>query len=411
MSGAELRTLREEDAAQEERIARVWEGVGGARTRRRERARQRRRVGAALGVSLMLLGGAQLLRWYPMEDPGPLAFDHRRERPETLGGGVHALSDGSSLQVGADGEVAVEANDGAHFDVALERGWARFDVEPGGPRRWRVDAGDFVVEVLGTSFTIARDSARTAVRVHRGVVEVHPRDGGSVRQLTRGESFAAERELDLAEASISRERAALELSSSRDPVAAPPSAVPAVAAPDAAEATSRAEPAAREPTRPSGRPTQPTGPSWEELARGGELRGAFELAGLPALRIAMRRAEGLSDLLLIADVARAGQEPRIAAEALRIGLERFPRDRSAGVAAYALGRLELRSLGAAGDAAQHFAQALELGVPSALAEAALARRVEALSRTGSAETRSAAEAYLGRFPNGAYRDAVLRWSE
>ncbi len=90
----------------------------------------------------------------------------------------------------------------------------------------------------------------------------------------------------------------------------------------------------------------------------------------------------------------------------------FASDAQAPLAAFALGRLELDSLGRAGAAAVAFRRALELGIPSSLREDVRARLVEACARSGDASAaRQAAAAYHAEFPHGRHARAVEGWLE
>jgi transmembrane sensor len=94
-------------------------------------------------------------------------------RALALGPGVHALADGSRIEASADGAITARVNDGRALRLSLERGRARFDVQPGGPRRWTIDAGICEVEVVGTSFVVdRRGDGRVRVEVDHGRVRV-----------------------------------------------------------------------------------------------------------------------------------------------------------------------------------------------------------------------------------------------
>ena len=91
-------------------------------------------------------------------------------------------------------------------------------------------------------------------------------------------------------------------------------------------------------------------------------------------------------------------------------LSEFAGNAQAPLAAFALGRLELDSLGHARAAVSAFRKALSLGTPRGLREDVLARLVEAYSRSGdTAGAQRAAEAYLDEFPNGRHVRAVQGW--
>jgi transmembrane sensor len=71
-------------------------------------------------------------------------------------------------------------------DAELARGGATFEVVRDPARRFRVQAGDVAVEVLGTRFTVERLGERARVAVERGRVRVSWPSGSS--ELGAGES-------------------------------------------------------------------------------------------------------------------------------------------------------------------------------------------------------------------------------
>ncbi|MEZ4340400.1 MAG: FecR domain-containing protein [Sandaracinaceae bacterium] len=174
------------------------DGLAGVeRGIRRHRVRRRVARAAALSIPLLLVAGWLALRPgerpvempAPTELPAPLALDDGQPLPPSLGEAptVH-LDDGSRLTIERGSELSVAANERGVAAFALDRGVVRFDVRPGGPRRWRILAGPLTVEVLGTAFTVRHDGPRASVSVHRGVVAVTTRDG--TRRLVAGERLA-----------------------------------------------------------------------------------------------------------------------------------------------------------------------------------------------------------------------------
>ncbi|HMI93737.1 MAG TPA: FecR domain-containing protein [Polyangiales bacterium] len=128
----------------------------------------------------------------------------------------------------------------------------------------------------------------------------------------------------------------------------------------------------------------------------------------PTQRPAAPDAEAL---LQLADSARAGGRPEDAARALQRLLSAHPRDVRTPLAALTLARLQLDTLRRPREAARSFGRALELGLPQALREDALASRVRALHAAGDrAGSARAAEAYTRNYPNGRFIAEVQRWS-
>ncbi|MCB9593196.1 MAG: FecR domain-containing protein [Sandaracinaceae bacterium] len=166
--------------------------------RRRRATRRAAMVGAALlpliavGVWLSTRPGPPPPQQATAAAPAvvaPLATTEGRALPPSLSdAGVVDLDDGSRLTVRPGSELSVAANERGVAAFALGRGVVRFDIRPGGPRRWRVLAGPLQIEVLGTAFTVRRDGDQASVAVHRGVVSVVTAEGA--RRLVAGERLA-----------------------------------------------------------------------------------------------------------------------------------------------------------------------------------------------------------------------------
>jgi transmembrane sensor len=140
---------------------------------------------------------------------------------------------------------------------------------------------------------------------------------------------------------------------------------------------------------------------WVHAAGRGDLSGAYALLGAAGVAREAERAEGLERLMLLADVARAGDQDSLAAGLLERAVREGGTGTSAAMAAFQLGTLRLEVLGQPREAAEAFARVVRLGQPRALVEDALARQVQALARAGDREgARAAAALYEARFPQG-----------
>ena len=107
------------------------------------------------------------------------------------------------------------------------------------------------------------------------------------------------------------------------------------------------------------------------------------------------------DIITRADALIAAGDGARAADELTAYLRTAPADATAGLAAFLLGRLAQDQLGDPSRAAAAFAQVGAIGSPRAIQADALARRARALATAGrDAEARTAARAYLDRFPQG-----------
>jgi transmembrane sensor len=357
----ELRTplKRElEDPATEHEIRRIWSRV----QERRAQSRARRELGVvarvgALGVALALLA-LLVLRSGPFATraPGPLLIGDAAPSVLDGRGGAVKLSDGSQIDFAPSTKLEVVDNSGHAFVSVLHRGRATFDVEPGGPRRWTIEAGLASVEVVGTRFTVDRQPDSLEVSVERGIVLVRgERVPDRIQRLTAGQ----------------RLRVSAEEPSALAAPQAPPTAPAAPNDTAASEAPSRAAPA------PSGAATV-----------------------------------GFEALLARADAERRAGNLSAAESTLAAAMNIAPDHGRAAVAAFTLGKLLLDGSGRPADAARAFSRAVTLGPPAAIAEDALARLVEAEGRAGHIErARAAAHQYAARYPNGPKLYAVNRWLE
>jgi transmembrane sensor len=364
-----------DDSTSEEALARVWRGIDARAPHGRRRARVWT-VASVVTATALAMAFATLER----RDRGPLRFADGRplgavEAPPV--GAVVAMSDGSRVDLGAGARFAPLESTGTSFVAVLERGSAHFEVRPGGPRRWQIECGLATVEVVGTGFDCTRAPGRLNVSVQHGAVLVRgERVPDRARRLAAGET------LEVLEPPAPAE-------SSQAPVDAPEAAPAAMVA-----AAPERDPVAAE-----------TG-AWRELARGGHHREAFAALGAQGLLRETKRL-GVTDLLVLADVARLSGHAAEAVVPLERILRDFPGDPQAPLAALALGRLELDTLDRPAKAATALNRALSLGVPRSLREDVRTRLVEAYARAGNrTAARTAAAAYLREYPEGRDRSIV-----
>ena len=351
-------------------VARVWQGIE-ARNRR-----QRLRPWQGL-LALLVTGAAAVVVFVSIgrRNPGPLRFADGRpivtvDAPDS--GATLAMSDGSRIDLLGGARFEPLESSASLFIAVLQRGGARFEVRPGGPRRWQIECGLASVEVVGTAFSCERSPGRLRVAVQHGVVLVRgERVPDRVRRLAAGES------LDVLEAIVPPSPAANEPSGEEQPRLA--------ATPRSVGASVR---------------------SWRELAREGRHHEAFVILGARGLQKETRHV-GVTDLLVLADVARLSGHPADAIAPLERILNDFSADPQAPLAAFAVGRLELDALGRPVRAAAALNRALALGLPQTLREDVRARLVEAYLRMGNrVAARAAADAYEREFPAGRYTPSI-----
>jgi transmembrane sensor len=358
----------------------------------------RRRRGRPFALAAAAIGGAAIAAFAVVHrDPGPLLLADGRDFAAVDAGSTArdvALSDGSRIRLSAGAHLDPLESSGSAFSAMLTRGRADFDVHPGGPRHWIIECGLATVEVVGTEFACEREPGRLRVAVKRGAVLVRgERVPNRARRISAGET------LDVLEDATRLEPLAPSTPGRETPPENSRASVPSNSA--SAPATETGEQLA--PTRIA------SARSWRDLAKHGRHGEAFAVLGADGFARESKRL-GVNDLLVLADVARLSGHPAEAVAPLERILVDFAGDAQAPLAAFALGRLELDSLGRAQAAAVAFDQALALGIPRSLRQDVRARLVEAFARGGDpSAARRAAAAYFDEFPHGRHTRAIESW--
>jgi transmembrane sensor len=354
--------------------ARTERTLAGARHKRVRR--QRVRAASATGAAIALVLGVAVLRMESGASTRDVAASTAAERVVSFADGSRAaLLDGAA-------QVVVTAVSDAAVDVSLQSGRARFDVVKRPERRFRVHCDDVVVEVLGTSFELTRDGARTQVRVLRGRVAVRWPSGAT--ELGAGQSgwFPEQRD------ALARQPHA-DVASSQ------------VAAPQPAEAPA---PNPRATPRERSTPPRVNAQGWRQHAEQGDFGRAF------ALLDAAHVTDDVEELLLAADAARLSGHAAQAVPYLQRVADRHADDPRAPLAAFTLGGVLLNQLGRPVEAEAAYARARALAPDGSLAQDALARQVEAAHRGDqAARARTLAREYLERYPEGRRAQAVRRF--
>lgn len=364
----EPRRLQLRDDLEESQVKEMWQRIDHTPAR----SRRPWLVACVAAASALLLTFGVLRSWREPETPQlALLSGAAPSVLSTDAGPIETrFDDGSQVSLAALTRLEVLRNDARSFVTALRRGGATFDVKPGGPRHWIIEAGELSVEVVGTRFRVERQSERTRVSVEHGIVLVKGErvPGGSVR-LTAGTSF----ELPGVSASGSGSAggAADERGGRAEAVATPSDSLPSASAvPQASAAVPTSVSSSAEP------------PPRDEVERA----------------------------LLAADAARRQGDNAAAIGFFDTAWQKAPAgDARRGLAALSLARLLIG--GQPAKAAQILRSSLS-DMPQALLEDATVRLVEAESRSGNAEAAArAAEDYSRRFPAGRRAEEVRRWSK
>jgi transmembrane sensor len=388
-------------AYDEARTAATWQKIAEARGgRRRTRRSGAWAIGLAFAGTAIAATVAVLLLRTPAGEP--LAA---RDPAVSLGEGARldapaprtvALDDGSRVELSADTHMQVLANAGDRFVTLLERGSARFDVVPHGPRRWEIETPLATVEVIGTAFSVAHSADRLVVTVERGVVMVRgEKVPGRVARLVAGDRLEVPAAIPVPATATA---AATATATAAVPVPVP---VPAAAAAAAAAPVPAPAPAAAPAPVPAPAPAPAAAPA---------PASAPTTARTPSA--AAPKPSPLDDALLEADRLRASGDYAAAADLLETSFSGASSSSAssgaAGLAAFTVGRLALDHLDQPERAARAFARVIALGSPHGLLEDAYARRAEALVRAGDAAAATAALAEYERVYPDAKRAAALR---
>ncbi len=366
----------------EGRLQRIWLGVAA----RRSRGRVRLRVGVACATA----GAAVLLAlglWSLVGRSTTQRLASIVESPSSIVGTtaprMQSFGSGAAVTVDPGTQLDVLNQSSQEMLLALRHGVARFDIRPGGTRRWQIECGGTTVEVIGTEFVVERDPHRLRVAVARGKV------------LVRGEGVpdtvqAVEAGSQLVIPYESRPRSASAAEATVDVGGASSHTDTATLSHDA-ERTVRSD--------------------WRRAAGRKEWQKAWGMLGAEGLAREASKSDDVADLLALADVARLSGHPEQATAPLRQVVQSHSGDSRAALAAFSLGKILLDSMGRAPDAASAFESAVALQLPASLAEDAAVRLVEAYARAQDpVRARAAAANYRTRFPAGRRASEVNRWS-
>jgi TolA-binding protein len=290
-----------------------------------------------------------------------------------------ALDDGSSIALDRGARGRLFADDTTvRFD--LHQGRASFEVNPVRKRTWTISAGKNQVRVVGTRFSVFYGPGDAfEVDVERGIVDVRVPDRNANVELKAGDHF--------------RGRPGRMELAGNTPSARPPSPTPV-------DGRAHDAPAA-EPTIGAAPPAPPSSADWQARYRAGNYTESLSLVRASGVdrRLGELSAGALAEL---AEAARLGGDPELAARALTTLLRRFPGAAEAREGRFLLGRVHA----VRGDrraAIEAFESYLRNGASSVYANETLGRLMELYSARGDAErAQDIARRYLERAPNGPY---------
>jgi transmembrane sensor len=346
-----------------ERSARLYAATLQRKRRQTVRRAATASIGAIGAVGLLALVMQQPARPAPAGGGSEPAAQRAERSGHTL-----RVADGSFAElIGARSDLEITHNTKERVAFKLLSGRAHFEVIHNPLRSFVVEAHPYRVEVIGTVFDVDRGERSVTVSVQRGRVRVYGPSGAQDVVAGQIQSFA--RSLP------GEQRQAPEAALDDAPV-------------DDREEHVR--------PRPRAKRTGGALPKWRSLSQSGEYEAAFE---------SLSRSGSVDDdpaaLMDAADAARLSGHPRNAVDYLERVVRDHARSPVAPLAAFTLGRVYLDKLGQPDRAAQAFERARRLAPEGSLAQDALAREVEALSKGGNADKAyQRGQEYLERYPNG-----------
>jgi transmembrane sensor len=285
------------------------------------------------------------------------------------------LSDGSLAQLlSHEGELDVLRNQRERVELRLLSGHAHFQVVPNKARPFTVGAGPVQVVVVGTVFDVMRQGGQVHVTVFEGRVRVQSQAGAVFVSAGETQSFdESGRLMEVSEA---------------------PSVV------DVGGADREVDDV--QARKPSVNHARAAKTPWRSLTQAGDYDAAYR---------AIAQGSVVDDepaaLMDAADAARLSNHPQAAVAYLERVVQHHERSPVAPLAAFTLGRVRLERLGQPSEAAAAFARARLLSPRGSLAQDALAREVEALSKAGNArEANQKAQEYVRSYPSGRRVHAV-----
>ncbi len=350
----------------------------------RERAVERRRSVTRLQTALALAAAFAVVSAAAAFSLGQRGADEKAAALVPAGDWVTAgaqraeerkFGDGSSLRLERDSAARVQFVMATGGLVHLDRGSVRLKVHHRDGSTWRVAAGPYEVEAIGTEFVVewaAAGRKPLRVSVSEGTVAVR----GPAFKGTR--FVSAHQSVEVNGDGVSGEEAA----------GSPAAPVEILAQETEATTTgSRAPGNARVPGS--------SDRTWRVLEADGKYADAVKAAERGGLSN-LYQTGGSDDLLALARAARFASRTDIAREALMACRARFAGSQQAAMAAFLLGRAA-----SGAQAAEWFSAYLKEQPNGALAREALGRLVEAYEAAGNhVSGRASAERYLKTYPGG-----------
>jgi hypothetical protein len=302
------------------------------------------------------------------------------------------FEDGSAIELEPQTRLRVSQQRARGASIQLEKGRIEVAVAATeGGADYIFEAGPYRVLVVGTAFDLSWDPERgvAVLSMKEGEVSVlGPR-------LESGFILRAGQRLELAPEEV-RLSDRTDITASYAANAAPNEAVET-----ASLADSRGAQSARQLASVASAPTARTR-SWAEHVAAGDYEAVLaEVDGRGESSVLASASVG--DLMMLADAARYGARPALAASALRAVRARFAGTKSAATSAFLLGRMA-EDGGRASEALSLYEAALAEGSP--FSAEALGRSMLIENKRNKPRAQQLADRYLASHPKGAYADVA-----
>lgn len=170
-------TAAEENHLPEDVSDRMWTGID----RRFRKHRQRRALKIGSLLILIPVIGLLLTKWnrLPIDTASPLVYQTGLQRDTVQ------LPDGTLVYLDANSKLTVSADFGEKMREVKFGGHAYFDVAKDKKKPFVIDAVDFSVQVLGTSFYLSSRQSEQKIELIEGKVKVQK--GAEPQYLLAGE--------------------------------------------------------------------------------------------------------------------------------------------------------------------------------------------------------------------------------
>ncbi|MBN2715149.1 MAG: FecR domain-containing protein, partial [Deltaproteobacteria bacterium] len=289
-------------APQEEvRVNRIWQRIEVRRFQQPAKWWSTRTMWAAYGAGIVGIVLLTTVYKVTIDTARPLLLQDHSPLPAILGphqGGDTILSDGSRIALKKETRLEVLANTDTEVRLSLRQGKVAFDVVPHKKRKWQIDCEGLEITVVGTAFSVSRNSDTVAVTVSRGAVLVKgDAVEGGIQRLNAGKSIVVPYAAPNAPGM-----------SNGSPREATPNAHAKGIVSGTSDTTNGDAPAVDTASADAMSPgtTNESSAIWKSHAKQGNYQKAYTELGAKGVARLSRQAQSAQELFELADVARLG---------------------------------------------------------------------------------------------------------